>query len=145
MGFSVSGSFAILVLASFIAFGMLYSAGANGVERVSEATTETYDDDLHRQNTAIEISEIEFQGSQLDVNVTNNGTTALALNDTDLIVDNSYQRQEDLQRFRVVGQPDSELWLPGETLFFRVDLPGGDPQRVTVATKYGVAVSGVVP
>ena len=147
MGFSVSGSFAILVLASFIAFGMLHTAGANSFERVTDATKDTYDDDLDRRNTAIQIARLDHAG-HLDVNVTNRGTTALDLNATDVIVDGEYIPREDTHRFRVAGKPNSELWLPGEKLWVRVKqsaLPDNDPNRVKVVTEYGVADVGVVP
>lgn len=144
MGFSVSGSFAILVLASFIAFGMLHSAGTNSFERVTDATQDAYEDDLDKRNTAIDIVRAEHGSGQLDVNVTNNGTTALAVNDTDLLVDNVYQRPDDGDvEVEVVDKPDSELWLPGQTLSFRVQTSDA-PGRVKVVTEYGVADGEVV-
>lgn len=145
MGFSVSGSFAILILATFIAFGMFYTAGANSFERVSDATTSTYEDDLDRQNTAINITELTYQGSHLDVNVTNEGTTTLSVNDTDVVVDNVYYAPGDAQYFRVAGDPNTGLWEPGETLFVRIQLSGGEtPARAKVVTEYGVADGGAV-
>lgn len=142
MGFSVSGSFAILVLASFIAFGMLYSAGASGFERVTEATGATYDNELGQQNTAIEITNATHNGTHLIVNVSNGGSTALSINDTDLIVDGTYQS---LSRSEVgiVDQSDSELWLPGETLQFTISMDSA-PERAKVVTEHGVADAGVV-
>lgn len=145
VGFSVSGSFAILVLASFIAFGMLHTASANTFERVSDATKETYDDELDMRNTVIDIVHVDDDGNTLDVNVTNNGTTALTVNDTDLIVDNVYQRPDDSDvEVQVVENPGSQLWLPGQTLAFTVTSPG-TPSRVKVVTEYGVADAEVVP
>ena len=147
MGFSVSGSFAILVLAAFMAFGTLYPATANGFEQVTDATKVTYEDDLDRQNTAINVT-INDQPGQLDVNVTNTGTTAIELNATDVIVDGTYIPREDLQRFRVPTNSNSELWLPGEKLWIRIlqsNLPDNDPNRVKVVTEHGVADGAVVP
>lgn len=144
MGFSVSGSFAILVLAAFIAFGMLHTAGANSFERVTEATHDDYESDLDRRNTAIDVVTAEYGSGQLDVNVTNNGTTALSVNDTDLIVDNAYQRHDDGDvEVEVVNGSGSHLWLPGQTLSFRVQMSDA-PGRVTVVTEHGVADGEVV-
>lgn len=144
MGFSVSGSFAILVLASLIAFGMLHSAGTNSFERVTDATKDAYEDDLDRRNTAIDVVRAEYGSGQLDVDVTNNGTTALAVNDTDLLVDNVYQRSDDTDvQVEVVDNPDSGLWLPGQTLSFQVGMVDA-PGRVKVVTEYGVADGAVV-
>jgi len=139
VGFSVSGSFAILVLASFIAFGMLYSAGSTGFERVNEATGATADNQLGEQNTAIAITNATHDGTDLVVNVSNEGSTALSINDTDLIVDGTYQTDIDVG---VVDQPTSELWLPGETLQFTVTID--PPTRAKVVTEHGVADSVVV-
>lgn len=146
MGFSVSGAFAVLVFASFIAFGMLHSAGANSFERVTDATHDAYEDDLDRQNTAIEIVNVTFQDDQLVVNVTNNGTTALSVNDTDLLVDNAFQRSDSSDvEIQVVGNPDSDLWMPGQTLRYVIQFGGSEtPERVKVVTEYGVADAEVV-
>ena len=144
MGFSVSGSFAILVLASFIAFGMVYSAGANSFERVSDATHDSYERGLDQQNTAINVSEVTYQSGDLEVNVTNTGTTSLSINATDVIVNGTYRQS--FQQFEVVGKPDSDLWLPGDTLSIRINdsgLQSGDP--VKVVTEHGVAAGRVVP
>ena len=144
MGFSVSGSFAILVLASFIAFGMAYSAGANSFERVTDATHDSYERGLDRQNTAINVSEVTYQSGDLEVNVTNTGTTSLSINATDVIVNGTYRQS--FQQFEVVGKPDSDLWLPGETLAISVNdssLQSGD--TVKIVTEYGVAAGGMVP
>ena len=144
MGFSVSGSFAILVLASFIAFGMIYSAGANSFEQVTDATHDSYERGLDRQNTAINVSAVTYQTGDLDVNVTNTGTTSLSLNATDVIVNGTYRQS--YARFEVVGKPTSDLWLPGDTLSIRINdggLQSGDP--IKVVTEHGVADAGVVP
>ena len=144
MGFSVSGSFAILVLASFIAFGMVYSAGANSFERVSDATQDSYERGLDQQNTAINVSEVTYQSGDLEVNVTNTGTTSLSINATDVIVNGTYQQS--FEQFEVVGKPDSDLWLPGDTLTIRINdsgLQSGDP--IKVVTEHGVAAGEVVP
>lgn len=145
MGFSVSGSFAILVLASFIAFGMLHTAGANTFERVTDATKDTYDEELDRRNTAIEIARLDDQGSHIDVNVTNTGSTVLSINATDIIIDGEYYVPGNADKFRVPGRPNSDLWLPGEKLWVRILLPGQDPQRVKIVVEHGVSASGVVP
>ena len=129
------------MLASFIAFGMLYSAGSTGFERVNEATGATADNQLGEQNTAIEITNATHDGTDPVVNVSNEGTTALSINDTDLIVNGSYQSVSPSE-VGVLGQPDSELWLPGETLQFTVTMD--PPTRTMVVTEHGVADSVVV-
>jgi len=148
VGFSVSGSFAILVVASFIAFGMLHSAGTNGFERVTAATHSSYERGIDSQNTAINITGVNYQSSNLDVNVTNTGSTALSINATDVIVAGVYhdRTEADFKWIEVVGDPNTELWLPGDTLYVRIYLTGlqsGD--HVKIVTEHGIADEAVVP
>ena len=123
---------------------MVYSAGANSFERVSDATQDSYERGLDQQNTAINVSEVTYQSGDLEVNVTNTGTTSLSINATDVIVDGTYRQS--FERFEVVGKPDSDLWLPGDTLSIRINdsgLQSGDP--VKVVTEHAVAAGRVVP
>jgi len=145
VGFSVSGSFAIIVVAAFIAFGMAYTAGANGFERVTEATKDTHESGLDAQNTAVDIVRANYSAGQLEVNVTNNGTTALAVDATDVIVDGTFHTHDEFDALLVDGEPNTAVWLPGEELTVRIDLPGlGSSPRVKVVTEHGVADAVVV-
>lgn len=143
MGFSVSGSFAIIVLASFIAFGTIYSAGTNSFDRVGDATRASHENALAQANTDINVTNASYGGGVLTVNVTNQGTTALSVNDTDLLVDGVYQPPGQLDAVSVVGHPNSDLWLPEDTLRFRLTRSTA-PQRVKVVTEHGVADEVVV-
>lgn len=145
MGFSVSGSFAIIIVAAFIAFGMAYTAGANGFERVTEATKDAHESRLDSQNTAIDIVRANYSAGQVEVNVTNNGTTALPVSATDLIVNGTYHGHDEFDELLVDGQSATSVWLPGEELFVRIDLPGlGSSPRVKIVTEHGVADAVVV-
>lgn len=145
MGFSVSGSFAIIVVAAFIAFGMAYTAGSNGFERVTDATKSAHEMDLETKNTAVDVVRANYSAGQLEVNVTNNGTTALEVNATDLIVNGTYHTHDEFAHIEVDGDPDTAIWLPGEELFVQIGLPDlGSTARVKVVTEHGVADAVVV-
>lgn len=151
MGFSVSGSFAVVAVAVFVAVSALYTASFDGFEQVTDAQEETFDDRLDEKNTEIEIQRAEWRNDgdatpgneYLAINVTNNGTTVLSVNDTDVVVDNDYQTT--FTRRDVDGDTGTELWAPGETLNIRIndeDLAAGvPPERVRVTTEHGVAAA----
>jgi len=142
MGFSVSGSAALIFVAAFIGFGMFYSAAANSTEMVNDARDAQSDRQLERTNTAIEITTVNYNAASnyLNVTVENTGTTELAVEDVDVLVDNSYQTG---YRTAVEGDTETDLWLPRETLAINTTVdtaPGG----VKIVTGPGVAATEVV-
>lgn len=155
MGFSVSGSFAVVAIASFMALGMLYSSAAVGFELVREAQQDAHDGQLAEQNTAIEISEANWTTASgcglstcLVIEANNTGTTALSLNATDLLVDGYYVGRENYTADRVGDDTSTGLWLPGETYRIEVsrpvlnqlfdDVTSFPPSRVVLNTEHGV-------
>lgn len=161
MGFSVSGSFAVVAIASFMALGMFYSSAAIGFELVQEAQQDAHQDQLGRQNTAIELTEANWTtggdcgllNTCLVVEAENTGSTALAVTATDLLVDGHYIEEADYSESTVDGNESTDLWLPGETYHVQVNstvindfLDDGQaqPDRVKLVTEHGVADSGEV-
>jgi flagellar protein FlaF len=145
MGFSVSGSAAIIFAALFIAFGMWHSAATDSFERVSDAQESHADSELERQNTEIVIQsavrDLDASITEFRVRVNNTGSTALSVNETDALVESDY-RTGWRANATVDGNPTTDLWLPGEQLVF--NLSGGTGDRVKVVTEHGVADSAEV-
>lgn len=143
MGFSVSGSFAIIVIGGLVALGIFASATTNGFERVTSAQQAETDAELDRQNTAIEIQNVTYDNPNetLSLRVTNNGSTALSVSATDVLVDNVYQ--ESFAERSVEGDTVTDLWLPGETLDLEID-QSEEPDQVKIVTQTGVAATVVV-
>lgn len=145
MGFSVSGSAAIIFAAMLIGLGMFHSATANGFEQVSEAQQDQSDRTLTRQNTAIEIRSATLNANGNDnlvVLVNNTGSTELTISDVDLLLDNEYQTGYATQ-IEDDGSTDTDLWLPQEQLNMTVTSPGTVDQ-VKVVSGPGVADTSVV-
>jgi flagellar protein FlaF len=138
MGFSVSGSAAIIFAGLFIAFGMWHGAASDAFERVSDAQQDETDATLGQQNTAIEITDAS---GTLTVKVENTGSTTLALDETDVVVDNEYQTGW-RSGADVEGDSTTDLWHPGQTL--TLDVGVSSPSRVKVTTEYGVADTAVI-
>ncbi|WP_128475892.1 fla cluster protein FlaF [Halorussus pelagicus] len=149
MGFSVSGGTVVLFLGIFISFGIAFSAGSNGLERVNKAYEANADDELTRQNTAIDIGNASTTdvGGQRYVNVTvnNTGSTTLSINDTDILIGGNYTNHTspNMETLEVAGAAETDLWLPGETLRFNVSVDAA-PDRVKVVAGPGIADSEVV-
>lgn len=159
MGFSVSGSFAILVVAAFIALGMFYPAVTNGIEQVDSANNDAHDGSLTKQNTAITITRAEYVvrgvNSFLVIEVENRGTTELSVNGTDILVDDAYVMHAEIEDSAgssedVDGDDSTDLWLPGETYNIEIGqtlldqiLDGTDvtPSRVKIVSGPGVSDS----
>jgi len=142
MGFSVSGSVAIVFVGLFIAFGTFYTASTNTMEQVTDARSDWQDRDLDRHNTDIEITAATYNNTtdRLTVETNNTGAVALSVNETDLIADNEYLIPD---RSDVNGDAATDIWATGQRLTFNVSL-GTQPDRVKVTTGTGVAATEVV-
>ncbi|PSP82552.1 flagellin [Halobacteriales archaeon QS_6_64_34] len=142
MGFSVSGSAALIFVAAFIGFGMFYSATANSAEMVTEAREDRSDRQLDRTNTAIEITTVNYDTTTdyLNITVENTGATELAVSDVDVLFDNDYQTG---YRTAVEGDTTTDLWLSQETLAINATV-APQPNRVKIVTGPGVAATEVV-
>lgn len=142
MGFSVSGSAAIIFASMFIAFGMWYTASANSFEQVTEAQNDRADTVLETSNSAVDINSTEYSSGNLTVEVNNTGATQLSVSETDLLVDGRYEGR--WNESVVAGDADTDLWLTGEQLTITVELPA-QPDRVKVVTETGVSDTAEVP
>lgn len=138
MGFSVSGATAIIFLAMFISFGMIYSAAYNGFERVNDARVDHSESVLDQQNTALNITTVNYSAGYLNMTVNNTGSTTLDIDDTDVLVDGVYTDSTAIVARDVNGVNDTELWFPGESLHYRINVSAG-PTRVKVVTGPGLA------
>lgn len=143
MGFSVSGTAAIFLVAFFIASGTFVTAVSNGFEDVTAAQAAETDEVLRKQNIEITIVDVSYDADTdiLTVAVNNTGTVALSVDDTDFVVDNTYQSS--FASRRVSGDETTDLWLPGEALVVEISTTT-TPVRVQVVTEHGIAETEVV-
>jgi flagellar protein FlaF len=145
MGFSVSGSAAILFIAAFVSVGILYSAAYNGFERVQDAEDSHGERVLEQRNTIVDVTNVTYDDAdnELTVNVTNHGSTELVVEETDLLVDGEFQRPSNYVASSVDGNSSTSLWLPGETYSITVNA-STQPNRVKIVTSTGVTATEVV-
>jgi len=147
MGFSVSGSAAILLVAFFVAFGTFYSAASNSMETVNDARSAAQDDLLAQQNTAINVTDVtvtyNVSGDQLyyvNATVENTGATGLNVGDTDFLVDGDLQTAF-LDR-AVEGDSSTDVWATGQRLTANMTV-AAQPDRLKVVTGPGVGETEV--
>ncbi|WP_276273849.1 flagellin [Haloarcula litorea] len=138
MGFSVSGSAAIIFVAAFIGFGMFYTATANSFERVTNAREASADQALEEANTGIRLDSVVYNSTadSLNVTATNTGSTSLEVSEVDVLANNEYLTG---YRTAVEGDTATDLWLPAERLVVNATGITTDPGRVKVVTGPGVS------
>jgi len=154
MGFSVSAGTAIVVIAAVASVGMLYTTGYNSYEQLQEAHEIDQDTELATINTALEITTISYNGTTVPDTVTvtakNTGSTALTVNDTDLLFNGTYTPVTDAsvsttQGTVTAGAGGTDLWQPHETLTLTVEQNVSTPIAVKLVTENGVAATEVGP
>ena len=137
MGFSVSGSAAIVFAGVILSFGIVFGAVSDSYERVTDAEEDQTDRVLDTKNAAINVTGVERAGDRLTVLVNNTGSRSLSVNETDFILDNEYRSD-----WRD-GETGTSLWLPGERLNITVT-ESDVPSRAKVVTEGGVADTVVI-
>ncbi len=140
VGFGVSGSTAVIFLGILIASGTLYTAAAGSAEQISDARDEDSEDLLDRRNTALDVTSVVYDNStdELEINVTNAGTTTLSVNGTSVLVDNEFANASST---RVDGDSATDVWGGDRTLVVTVNDVTAEPDRVKVVAENGVADS----
>ena len=136
MGFSVSGSAAIIFLAAFVSIGILYTSAYNSFERVEAAADADAADLLEQQNTDIEIRDVTNTTiDSVTITVENTGSTTLRVDRTDVLLNGTYQNPESI----TVDGESADLWAPGETVTIDVGYEPSGTIRVTIVSGPGVS------
>lgn len=143
MGFSVSGSTALIFLAILVASGTLYTDVSNSAEVVSDAKNERQERLLDRDNTDVEITNAQYNNSTgaLVIEVENRGLTTLSVSKTSLLVDNSYVQLDNVTK--VEGDDSTDIWAQKETLTINAGTYDSAPESLKIVTEYGVGDQNV--
>jgi flagellar protein FlaF len=139
VGFGVSGSTAVIFLGVLIASGTFYTAAAGSAEQITDAHDDESEDLLDRRNTAIDVTSVLYNesSSNLSIEVSNTGTTALSVEDTTLLVNNSHVVPDTTS---VDGDFETDVWAAGQTLTLNVTNTS-PPEDVKVVAENGIAAS----
>jgi flagellar protein FlaF len=137
MGFSTSGSMAIIFVGILVAVSTAYPVMEAADERVQTAVDDRADRSVSQRNSDIELVNASYDATNdtLVVLVTNTGSRTLSVNATDVLVDGAYQTG---YATSVDGTTSRRTWVPGETLRVEVSTTTA-PNRVKVVTEFGIA------
>lgn len=154
MGFSVSASTAVILVAAFVSVGMLYTTTYNGFEGISEATTDKQELALETQNTDIAVRNVTHDTSgttdYVNVTVENTGSTELHVSKTSILLDGTIRTSSVSWSVSTTdgtieaGSNGTDLWLPAENLTVSVHENVSKPFRVKIVTDHGVSATEVV-
>lgn len=141
MGLSVSGSLAVIIIATFLMFGAIYPAASNVSERINEARSDIGEIHSGQGDTGINITDINYEPSTKQANLTveNTGTTVLHVDATSILVDNEYQTGDHIVLTVVDGDSSTNLWHPGEQLTITTEPSEVNPTAAIVISEYDVA------
>lgn len=143
MGFSVSGAMIVILIGLFVAFGLLFPAVVDGIERVGDAQSDRSDRILERMNTDMEVIGTQSTGGgYFEIEVENTGSVPIQLSTLDVIIDGEYILGYTTE-IETRGT-DTDYWYPGETLIIEEEDSdiNGNPDRYKLVTASGVSVSG---
>jgi flagellar protein FlaF len=141
MGFSTSGSMAILLVGVLIAVGTAYPTVSTANERVQSAVDDRNDRSLAERNSDIALVNDTYNASNdtLVIWVNNTGSGTLHVNDTDVLVDGSYRQGYESS---IDGDVSRAVWLPGQTLRIEISV-SPEPNRFKIVNEYGIAITEV--
>lgn len=139
MGFSVSGSAAVIFVGVVVAAGVAIPPVLASFGELSGAQGQQIDRGVAITNTDFAIGQADYDGTadELSVNLTNDGSTTLRVEHLSVLVDGEIRTGSNLTTV-VEGASGAELWLPGETLTVTVSAESADG-RVKFVTGNGVA------
>lgn len=128
---------AIVFVGALIAFGVVFPTAIDSTQQVGDAHSEQSDQLLDRKNTDISINETTYDETDGDLVVTvdNEGTTALEVSRTDVIVDGDYRVPNVTA---VAGDDGTDVWQSGETVEVTFE-DVSEPSTVKVVTASGNA------
>ena len=131
MGFSVSGSAAIIFIGVIVAAGIALPPVVGSFGSLAGAQGEQVDRGIDALNTEIEIELARYddENDELTLDIVNTGSTTLSRTGASVLVDGDIKP----------GVAGEGLWVPGETITVTVEDVTTEPDRVKVVVENGIA------
>jgi archaellum component FlaF (FlaF/FlaG flagellin family) len=136
MGFSVAAAAAILFAGAILSFAIVLESIEAASDTVADARTRDDERRLAQLNTHISLVNGTANGTVVDLNLTNNGSSVIHINRIDVLV-NGTLYTENITLKAVDGVSGTGLWSPGQTLHLQVAAPVGAPASVKIVTEVG--------
>jgi flagellar protein FlaF len=139
VGFSVSGSAAIIFVGVMVAAGIAVPSLVGSMGALADSQGEQVDRGIDALNTEFNITSATYNSSisTLTLKVKNTGSTTLGVNGTSVLVGGEIPDNGDVTT-EVEGDSSAGLWLPGDTLTITVN-PADSKGRVKIAAENGIA------
>jgi flagellar protein FlaF len=140
VGFSVSGSAAIIFIGVIVAAGVAIPSLVGSFGSLAGAQGEQVDRGVEALNTEFEIGSAVYDSGNttLELQLNNTGSTTLSVNGTSVLVDGVIPSAGTVTT-EVDGDTDTDLWLPGGTLTVTIEDVETEPARVKIVTENGIA------
>lgn len=140
MGFSVSGSAAIIFIGVIVAAGVAIPSLVGSFGSLAGAQGEQVDRGVDTLNTEFVIGSAAYDNgtNQLELQLNNTGSTTLSVNGTSVLIDGVIPSDGNVTT-DVDGDPNTDLWLPGGTLTITIDGVETKPARVKIVAENGIA------
>ncbi len=140
MGFSVSGSAAIIFIGLIVAAGIAIPSIVGSFGSLAGAQGQQVDRGIDSLNTEFDVWTATYDNGsdELELRLNNTGSTSLSVNGTTVLVDGVVPSDGDVST-TVEADPGASLWLPGETLTITIGGETEAPERVKIVTENGIA------
>jgi archaeal flagellar protein FlaF len=136
MGFSVAAAAAILFAGAILSFAILIESIDTASDTVRDARTRDDERRLALLSTQISFVNGTANGTAVELNLTNNGSSVIHINTLEVLVNGTLYTANVTLR-AVDGVSGTGLWSPGQTLHLRVAAPVGAPATVKLVTDVG--------
>lgn len=138
MGFSVAAAAAILFAGTIVAFTTVVASIEQAGDSLREAQERSDAKRLDLLNTRISLVNGSTNGTAVDLNLTNNGSTTIHAKRIEVLINGTLATANTTLR-EVEGINSTDLWLPGQTLRLVVATTAGAPVAVKIVTDSGYA------
>lgn len=143
MGFSVAAAAAILFAGGLVCFSVVMQAMTHANEDVRDAKVAEEQRVQERLDSKISITNGTANGTVVDVNLTNAGSSTIHVRSLDVLVNGTLYTLNITTR-AVDGSSATNLWAPGQTLHLVLSAPVSGPATLKIVTDAGYAFVGTV-
>lgn len=140
MGFSASGSAAIIFVGLGVAAGLTLPPIIGSFGSLASAQDDQADRAVNALNTEFNIAEAEYAAGteELTLTLENTGSTTPTASRTTTLVDGLALSPPDITT-AVDGDESATLWLPNQTLTITAEAVSEPPEQVKIIAENGIA------
>jgi archaellum component FlaF (FlaF/FlaG flagellin family) len=130
MGFATSAAVAILFLGITILASITYPIMIDSFSKVQRSIDDEHELQMDELNTRISITSSVSSGVNINITLSNSGSTVLHASKSNVLLDGSYI---------TYSVTPAGLWLPGENAVFTVNAGISGSHRIKIITENGIS------